>query len=641
MCGIAGIYAPAGRAGHEERIRRMTGRLDHRGPDDSGYYVSGDVALGHRRLSIIDLETGRQPITNEDGSACIVYNGEVYNFGELTAELEDLGHRFKTRTDTEAILHAYEEWGVDCVKRLRGMFAFAVWDGRKRELMLARDRLGIKPLFYSIDNGSIVFSSEMKALLTDADFDRSIDGEALASYFIFSYIPSPLSIFRKIRKLPPGHIMVFKDGKETIKEYWDIVFTPDRKKSEEDFIHEFMELLRESVRLRLISDVPVGAFLSGGIDSSAVIALMSGLNSSVNSFTIGFGGDTGSFDDERKYARLVAERYATNHREFEVMPVLDGLVDEIITSFDEPFADDATIPSYFISKMARENVKVILSGLGGDEDFCGYERYLGFHVSSIYNRVPRVLREKLIRTLVESIPEAGSGGNRVNHLKRFVRASSGGYADRYFGYVNRLTEKYAESFFSEGNGIGYGEAAEAARARFTALFDRANAEDPLNKVFYCDIKTYLPDDILACTDRISMRHSLEVRVPFIDHRLMEYCATIPPEMKIRGFKKKYLLKKAVTPLLPEEVISHKKQGFVGPMSRWLKTDLKETVLGKLSKKNLERHGMLDPSTIGRILDEHFEGKENNDTLIWSLLVFQRWYELYIEDASGARPLTEA
>lgn len=630
MCGIAGIYDPRGGGGLDTEIRVMTGRLGHRGPDDEGYYVSGNVALGHKRLSIIDLKTGHQPIFNEDESVCIVYNGEVYNFAELTEELEGLGHRFRTRTDTEAILHAYEEWGIECVKRLRGMFAFAIWDEKNQSLVLARDRLGIKPLFYSLRDGRLAFSSEMKAILSDPGFDRSIDKEALASYFIFSYIQSPLTIYEGIRKLPPGHVMVLKDGHSTVTEYWDIVFAPDRKKSEADFIHEFMELLRESVKLRLVSDVPVGAFLSGGIDSSAVIALMSGEVDSINSFTIGFGGNTGGFEDERKYARLVAERYSTNHREFEVTPVLDGLLDNIITSFDEPFADDATIPSYFISKMARENVKVILSGLGGDEDFCGYERYLGFQLSSIYNRVPRVLRERFIKTLVEKIPEGSSGGSRVNHIKRFVRASSAGYAERYLGFVNRLTDKYSASFFSE-NGGGYEDAAASARRRFMAHFDKTGVEDPLNKVFYCDIKTYLPEDILACTDRTSMHHSLEVRVPFLDHKLMEYCATIPPELKIRGLKKKYLLKKALKPLLPAEVINHKKQGFVGPMSSWIKNDLKQTVLEKLSRENIGKHGILNPETVGRILDEHFRGRENNDTLIWSLLIFQRWHELYIED----------
>lgn len=631
MCGIAGIYYPERKDTDElsASIKRMTSCLSRRGPDDDGYYIGGKAALGHRRLSIIDLKTGRQPIFNEDKSKCIVYNGEVFNYQELRDELIKDGHRFSTKTDTETILHGYEQWGEECVNRLRGMFAFCILDCKDESMFIARDRLGIKPLFYSSYNGKFAFASEMKSILSDTNFNRIIEDESLASYFIFSYIPAPLSIFKNIQKLLPGHTLTFKDGKINIKKYWDIVYKPDRQKKEKDFINESMGLLRESVRLRLISDVPLGAFLSGGIDSSTVVALMSAENNTkVNSFTIGFGKNIGGFDDERKYARLVAERYNTNHREYEVSPVMDGLIDRIVESFDEPFADDATIPTYFISKMARENVKVILSGLGGDEDFCGYERYLGFHISHIYNKAPQILREGFIKKMIEKIPEFSSMGNRVNHLKRFVRSSSSDIGHRYLGYVTKLNERYRGSFFSSGHG-DLTEAFDSSRKRFLKNFDSPNADEPLNKIFYCDVKTYLPDDILACTDRLSMYHSLEVRVPFLDHKLMEYCATIPPELKIKGFHKKYLLKKAVAPLLPSQVISHKKQGFVGPMSWWLKRDLKEVSLDWLSERNLKRHDILNSKTINNILTEHFSGRENNDTLIWSLLVFQKWFDMYM------------
>lgn len=632
MCGIAGIYGirekKTDRAGLERRIREMTSAIAHRGPDDEGYFIGDRVALGHRRLSIIDLASGHQPIFNEDKTVCIVYNGEVFNYLELKKELEEEGHIFSTNSDTETILHAYEQWGADFVTRLRGMFAFCIYDSKKEEAVIARDRLGIKPLFYAEYDGRFVFSSEIKSIISDRGFKREIDREALSSYFMFSYIPAPLTIYRGIRKLLPGHILTLKGGHAEIRQYWDLCFEPDRKKKEKDFICESMDLLRESVRMRLMSDVPLGAFLSGGVDSSAVVALMSNeTRDRVNTFTIGFGGNTGSFDDERKYARLVAERYSTNHKEYEVLPDIGGVIDTIVGAFDEPFADDSAIPSYYVYELARRDVKVALSGLGGDEAFCGYERYLGFHLSGIYNRVPRVLRERVIKGLIEGMNEDASGGNRINRLKRFVRSSSTDDGRRYMGFMTRLGENYRDALFRETG--AYAGAIASAEALFLGHFNADNAREPLNKVFYCDIKTYLPEDILACTDRLSMHHSLEVRVPFLDHKLIEYSATIPPELKIKRFRKKYILKKAVSPLLPEAVISHRKQGFVGPMAMWLKTDLKRLTLKRLSEENVRRHGVLNPQTVKRILDEHFSGRENNDTLIWTLLIFQSWFDIYM------------
>lgn len=632
MCGIAGLYTENKKDSAEmhRSIREMTSCLEHRGPDEYGYYVGDNIALGHRRLSIIDLKTGKQPIFNENKSMCIIYNGEIYNYQSIKSELIRMGHHFSTNSDTETILHAYEEWGEECIKKLRGMFAFAIWDSQKETLFLARDRLGIKPLFYSRYNGRFVFSSEMKSILADPHFERTIDEEALSSYFTFSYIPAPLTIYKNIKKLLPGHFLIFKNGQATIKQYWDLFFEPNRQKKESDFIHEFMELLKEAVKIRLMSEVPLGAFLSGGIDSSTVVALMSNESyEPVNTFTIGFGGNTGGFDDERKYARLVAERYSANHKEYEVLPNFEELIDELVESFDEPFADDAAIPSYFVCKMARENVTVALSGLGGDEIFGGYERYFGFQVSHVYNKIPEIIREKIIKRLIEKMPESSSGSYKVNHMKRFVRTSSANYDKRYFGFVSKINKWHKDSFFSE-NGKCYDEAFDSVEKRFLEIFNSANADDPLNKVFYCDIKTYLPEDILACTDRLSMQHSLEVRVPFLDHKLVEYCATIPPEMKMKWFRKKYLLKKGVANLLPGSVLNHKKQGFVGPMTRWLQTDLKELTLKKLSKKNLKKHDIFNYKTIENILTEHYSGREINDTLIWSLLIFQTWFDLYME-----------
>lgn len=629
MCGIAGLYAEAPADLLEREIRRMSDSLTHRGPDDAGYYVGRRVALGHRRLSIIDLEGGHQPIFNEDRSCCIVFNGEIFNYKEIKAELEAKGHRFSTQSDTETILHAYEEWGAESLHHLRGMFAFCIWDARSETLFLARDRFGIKPLFYAYYDGKFVFASEMKAILADPHFKRGVEPEALASYFLFSYIPAPLTIYPEIRKLLPGHYLVFKEGRLAETEYWDLYFEPNRRKKEADFIAEFMALLEESVRIRLMSEVPLGAFLSGGIDSSAVVALMSGASPApVKTFTIGFGGDVGRFDDERKYARLMAERYRTDHTEIEVHPHFDGLLEEIVRCFDEPFADDGVVPAYFVCKLAREKVTVALSGLGGDEAFGGYERHLGFYLSQYYQKMPRPLRGGIVRGIIERLPECRSGPLRIDHLKRFVRSSLSGAAECYLGFNTKIGPQYREDLFS-GQGSTFKDAFAAAEARFLSYFDAKNASDPLDKAFYCDMKTYLPDDLLASTDRLSMRHALEVRVPFLDHRLMEYCATIPPEMKMKWFRKKYLLKRAVEPLLPKEVIRHRKQGFVGPTDRWLRTDLNRFTKERLSEGELRRHGLLNPTAVNRILDDHDSGRENNDSLIWSLLVFQVWHEQYL------------
>ncbi len=629
MCGIFGIISPGP---IKERLEASTSTLAHRGPDDSGYFIGEGVGLGHRRLSIIDLEGGHQPMYNEDGSLCIVFNGEIYNFPELHDQLVSKGHQFGTRSDTEAIVHAYEEWGEACVEHLRGMFAFAIWEKTARKLFVARDRFGIKPLFFAEHGKNFYFASEMKAILADTNILRDIDEEALASYFSLSYIPAPLTIFKSIRKLLPGHTLTWQHGRIDIRKYWDIAYIPDRGKSEDYFVNRFLELFEESVKIHLMSDVPLGAFLSGGIDSSAVVAAMSmASDRPVNTFCMGFGGDIGGYLDERQYARMVAERYGTNHHEYEVLPEPGGLLEKIVRGFDEPFADDSTIPSYFVCKIARENVTVAESGLGGDEAFAGYERYLGFRLREVYGRLPYFVRERMIRHFVDNLSERSDGHYTINHMKRFVRSASLDDGLAYFGYLTILNPRVQTSFFSDSS--RFGKYMEAPKTLILDYFNSVPTEqgrDALNRVFYCDTKTYLPEDILAVTDRMSMHHALEVRVPFLDHPLMEFCATIPPEMKMKWFKKKYLLKKAVKKILPREVIDHRKQGFVGPMAQWLKNDLRSYVAETLSEVNLRKHGILNHVTIKNILDEHFSGKEIHDKLIWSLLVFQKWYDVYIE-----------
>jgi asparagine synthase (glutamine-hydrolysing) len=628
MCGIFGV-ASENIKGFP--VKQATDTLIHRGPDESGTYSDDHVGLGHRRLSIIDLSTGQQPMFNEDRSQCIIFNGEIYNFSELRDELLNKGHAFATKSDTETILHAYEEWGERSVERLRGMFAFAIWDIRKKKLFLARDRFGIKPLFYAARNGRLYFASEMKAILASPEIEREMDEAALACYFTLSYIPAPLTIFKGIRKLLPGHSLTWQNGEFTTRKYWDLSVVPDRGKTEQYFIDGFMDLFQDSVQAHLVSDVPLGAFLSGGIDSSAVVAMMSrnGVGR-VNTFSIGFGGDTGGYLDERSYARMVAQRYATNHHEYEVLPEPRGIVEKIVRSFDEPFADDSAIPSYYVCKIARQNVTVALSGLGGDEAFAGYERYLGFRLRSLYNRLPLSIRQNVVQTLVEGLPERADGHYTVNHMKRFVRSSASSADTAYFGYISRLNPYLRGSLFADSERFQRHQ--ESCKELVLSYYNSPNVQDTrdsLNRVIYCDIKTYLPDDILTVTDRMSMYHSLEVRVPYVDNEVLEFCAAIPPELKLKWLRKKYLLKKAVAPLLPKEVIHHRKQGFVGPLARWLRTDLKPYVLQTLDEKNLGKHGLLNNRTIKQIVEEHFSGREIHDTLIWSLVIFQKWFDEYV------------
>jgi len=635
MCGIFGVTHAGWNGGPWAAAIES---LAHRGPDGHGSHVDDTIFLGHRRLSIIDLEGGGQPIYNEDRSKCIVCNGEIYNFPDLRRELLGKGHVFSTRTDTETILHAYEEWGEQCVERLRGMFAFAVWDMREKKLFIARDRFGIKPLFYGWHKGRFYFASEMKAILADPGFPRDMDEGALVCYFTLSYIPAPLTIFSSIRKLLPGHTLTWENGDIRIQKYWDLSVSPEKGRPEKYYIDGFMGLFEEAVGMHLISDVPLGAFLSGGIDSSAIVGMMSRASAGkVNTFTIGFGGEVGGYLDERGYAGMVARRYGTNHREYEVTPEPAGLIEKIVRSFDEPFADDSTVPTYFVCKTAREHVTVTLSGLGGDEALGGYERYMGYMLRGLYARLPLLLREKIIRTMVERLPERADGHYTINHMKRFIRSASLSPDLAYYGFITKMSPSLSNSFYSDGD--RYGRYADQCRDLILEHFNSPNVDGPadaMDRVFYCDAKTYLPDDILSVTDRVSMYHALEVRVPFLDHRLFEFCAQIPVELKMKWFRKKHLFKKAVRHLLPQEVLDHRKQGFVGPMAQWLKKDLKSFTEATLCEKNLARHGLFHFPTVQRILHEHYSGREIHDTLIWSLLVFQTWYDLYIEKGDAVR-----
>jgi asparagine synthase (glutamine-hydrolysing) len=629
MCGIVGLYyyTPHPSANLKDEITRATQSLYHRGPDDWGTFLHMGAALGHRRLSIIDIESGRQPMFNEDGSKCIVYNGEIFNYLELREELLEKGHRFRTNSDTETILHAFEQWGEECLHRFIGMFAFAIYDLGSRCLFLARDRLGIKPLFYRDHGDRFLFASEIKGILTQTGISRDIDETAMYAFFNLSYIPYPLTIFKEIRKLPPGHYMNISSSGSSLHQYWDLEFSPDYERTEKDTINEFLHLLEDSVEKRLISEVPLGVFLSGGIDSSVVAALMSKFsNSSVQSYTIGFGGNKGDFKDERKYARLVAGIHKTDHTEYEVQPHIDSVIKPIVAAFDEPFSDDSTIPSYYLYQTARQSITVGLSGLGGDENFAGYERYLGFKMGDYYEKLPSFLGKNLLPGLTEILPDGNLFGLKIDHLKRFLRSGNLSVPDRYLGYLNKFPTKYRNTFFISDFWDSY---RDFEKSLIDDFFHSGNAEHTMDKLLYFDIKTYLPEDILACTDRMSMHHSLEVRVPFIDHRVVEYCATIPWQLKLRGLKKKYLLRKGTSNILPRQILNHKKQGFVGPMSAWLRKDLRQYTESILNSESFGKYGLISYSAVKTILDDHFSGKENNESLIWSLVVFQVWVDTYL------------
>ncbi|MBZ5555290.1 MAG: asparagine synthase (glutamine-hydrolyzing) [Acidobacteriia bacterium] len=631
MCGIVGCYQfDQQKRADPALLLKMCDRLRHRGPDDQGQYAWQNAGLGARRLSIIGVETGHQPIPNEDKSLWVVQNGEIYNYLEIKDELIKKGHKFTTTSDTECIVHLYEEFGEDCVSHLRGMFAFAILNQRDNSLFIARDRLGIKPLFYSVQGNRMLFASEMKALLEDETLSREIDFSALDAYFTYAYIPSPLTIFKGIRKLDAGHSIRCDSSGVKIEKYWDFEFRPDLKKSEADFTHEFIHLFDETVKSHLMSEVPLGVFLSGGVDSGMVVASMArSSDAPVRAFTMGFGGRIGGYLDERAYAKQVAGRYGVEYHEFEVQPHLEEIIDFIVESFDEPFADDSVIPTYYICKLARQHVTVALTGLGGDELFGGYERYLGLALSNHYQRIPSMLRRGIVQPIVGMLPEQPSGHYRINHLKRFVRSADRNPADRYGGYLSVLDEKGRGEFYSEEvlKQLRPAETEGLATQYFTSL----NARDLLDRAMYQDLKMYLPDDILALSDRLSMHHSLELRVPFVDHKLVEFCVTIPSGMKVRGLKKKYLLKKMAREFLPPEVINHRKQGFASPMASWLKSDLKEYAEELLSHDNLRKHGLFKPDFAKKVLHEHFGGRELNDKLIFSLMIFQKWYERYCQN----------
>jgi asparagine synthase (glutamine-hydrolysing) len=632
MCGICGIAAPSSSEPISAALlQAMCRTIVHRGPDDEGIFTGGRVGLGARRLSIIDLAGGHQPLSNEDGSIWISYNGEVYNFPEISRELIARGHRFATRTDTETIVHAYEEWGDDFVHRLRGMFAFALWDGKKGRLLLVRDRLGIKPIYYTLlDDRSLVFGSELKSLLVHPRVRREVDPRALDLFLTLEYIPAPLSIFRGIAKLPAGHRLAYQDGRIEVKRYWDIETAAEaegapKKEGLPEIMDRLYSLLRESVKLRLVSDVPLGAFLSGGIDSSTIVGLMRELGASpLKTFSIGF--EEASYN-ELPYARRIAERFSTEHEEFTIEPKALDLTEKLIRHLDEPFGDFSIFPTFLVSQMSRPHVKVILSGDGGDEVFGGYEHYQAQKIASC---APVRWAGSLSSPLIRRLPPAARKKGAWNKLQRFLQGFEHEAGNRHLRWMMFLSRKDRSRLYSPGFQDRLGRIEEVRRLPpFRGVFEKMPEFDSTTAELYLDLKTYLADDIMVKVDRMSMAASLEAREPLLDHKLVEYVFGLDGRLKLHGLTTKWIFKKTMERLLPRESIFRPKEGFSIPIKLWLRRELRELMLEHLSEKRIKEAGYFNPAPVQQMIDAHLAGRRNFSHQLWALLVFEIWKENYL------------
>src|SRR6266496_857766 len=630
MCGITGfidLWTTKGRQQERSRVLDVMCRvIRHRGPDDQGVLIKDGVALGMRRLSIIDLAGGQQPISGEDGSATVVFNGEIYNFLELKQHLQSRGHVFRTHSDTEAIVHAYEEYGASCVDHLRGMFAFAIWDDKTQQLFIARDRVGKKPLYYTTTpDGTFVFGSELKSLLQHSSVSRQTDPEALDAYLTLGYVPDPLSIFRGIHKLPPGHHLTFSKGEVRIAQYWDFQFSPAESKNENEYLEELRALLDESVRLRLVSDVPLGAFLSGGIDSSTIVALMARyMDQPVKTFSIGFHEDS---YNELEFARLTAKKYGTDHHEFFVTPEICSIVDELAWHFDEPFADSSAIPTYMVSKLAREHVTVVLSGDGGDELFAGYTRYVVDRGRSAFSRMPGLVRKGLMQPLSSHLPHGTLGRNFIHNISLDP-------IDRYLDSVSVFTRLNKESLYTDGFRQQLRDEDWVTKC-FHKLAAKVDTGKSLDALLYLDSKTYLPGDIMTKVDRMSMAVSLEARAPLLDHKLIDFVTHIPASMKLAGDETKHILKRAVSDQVPKEILNRPKQGFGVPVQDWINQQLRGRMHDVLSDSRTRQRGYVNPAYLEVLLDEHERGRRDHSMGLWALLMLELWHRQFV-DESGLR-----
>jgi asparagine synthase (glutamine-hydrolysing) len=654
MCGICGEVDFDHQGIKPEVLRRMCQVLAHRGPDDegmaffrNGQYVEGEnpavlskggngfeVGLGHRRLSIIDLsEAAHQPLSNEDRSLWIVFNGEIYNFQEIREGLGKKGHLFRSRSDTEVILHAYEEWDVACLERFRGMFAFAIWDSKRRRLFVARDRLGKKPLVYYHQEGRFVFASEIKAILQAPGIERKVNIRALHDYLTYQYVPSPDTIFEGIEKLPPAHYLLYDaSGKVSVDRYWNLRFNSVQTRQENvaDLCDHLRNELEESVKLRLISDVPLGAFLSGGVDSSLVVGTMARLTGkAVKTFSIGF--DEKEYD-ELAYARLVSDCFSTEHHEFVVRPNAIEILPKLVWHYNEPFADSSAIPTYYVAKMTKDFVKVVLTGDAGDENFAGYGRYLRSKWVALFTRIPEGMRKRWMPAFLRLLTNLHWREKSFNRLADFIESLS---ADQGRNYVEQVKVFNAR----EGEGIYSEDLVEYVRSWnsvdfLLGKFDEAETDDLLERLLYVDIHSYLPEDLLVKMDIATMANSLEARVPFLDHRFMEFVASIPSGLKLKGTTTKFILKKAFEGLLPEPIRKRTKMGFGVPVSRWFRNELKGYVYDVLLDSRSLKRGYFRREGIQRLLDEHSHMRYDHSAKIWALLFLEMWFRIFMDREGG-------
>jgi asparagine synthase (glutamine-hydrolysing) len=623
MCGITGIVDMRGeRPIDEPLLRAMNGVIGHRGPDGDGFHFEPGVGFGHRRLSIIDLEGGKQPLYNEDHTVVVTYNGEIFNFMEVERELLQRGHTFRTRSDTEVIVHAWEEWGVECLKRFNGMFAFAVWDRRAKTLFIARDRLGVKPLYYAeLSDGRLIFGSELKALLLHPLLQRRIDPQAVEEYFAFGYVPDPKTIYRDVKKLEPGAYICMTRGDSHVKpvRYWDVPLDGERalEQPAAAWEEELRARLKEAVRKRLVSDVPLGAFLSGGIDSSAVVAMMREIGAG-HILTCSIGFDEPRYD-ESSYARMVAEAKHTDHKA-EIVATSDySLVDRLVGIYDEPYADSSAIPTYRVCELARRHVTVALSGDGGDENLIGYRRYKLFAMEEqVRSRVPLGLRKAIFGPLGSLYPKL-DWAPRVLRGKTTFQALARDAVAAYFHGVSICSNEMRAALFSHEfrrELQGYG-----AEEVFRQHVRGKTFNDPLKMIQYLDFKTYLPGDILTKVDRASMAHSLEVRTPFLDYELVEWVASLPSAIKLKGGEGKHILKRSLEPLLPREVLYRNKMGFAVPLDVWFRGSLRDHIAETVRGRRLAESGLFNPATLARIVADHQSGRRDHSAILWSLLMF--------------------
>lgn len=622
MCGIAGIFDLSGRREFDaELVSRMNESQFHRGPDEGGVHLEPGVAMAHRRLSIIDLSSGQQPMFSADGTICLVYNGEIYNFKDLAEELKGLGHTFRTRCDTEVILYAWREWGEDCVNHFRGMFAFALYDRTRQSLFLARDRLGIKPLFYSVlPDQQLLFGSELKVLKQHPELRRKVNPQAIEDYFAFGYVPEPKTIYSGTFKLDPGHTLLFERGhrEPEPRQYWDLRFRPGSVSDELELQSQLIDRLREAIDIRLVAEVPLGAFLSGGVDSSAVVALMAQLKDEpVNTCAIGF--DVKQFD-ETEYARKIAQRYHTNHFEQTVESDDFGLLDVLAALYDEPYADSSAIPTYRVCELAKQRVTVALSGDGGDEHFAGYRRYR-WHMNEekLRSRLPLGLRRPLFGILGNLYPKA-DWAPRMFRAKTTFQSLARNSVEAYMHTVSITTDEQRCSLFSTDlKRALHGYQAVGVLHHHAK---RAGTDDALSLIQYLDTKTYLVGDILTKVDRASMAHSLEVRVPMLDHKYLEWAATVPSSYKLRGQEGKYLLKKALEPYLPNDVLYRPKMGFGVPLAKWFRGPLKERLRASIVEGGLVDSGLFQAEYLEQLVNQHQSGRRDHSAALWALMMFE-------------------